>query len=69
MLQTPSPPTSPPLSKFSYGRPLPPKTQSCQIAQTKYKWSSDELGNGSNNKGMMVLKIKIVGLFCVKWFT
>ena len=43
----------------SYGRPLPPtKIRSCQIAQTKRKWSRDELRNGSNNKEMIILKIK-----------
>ena len=41
-----------------YGLPLPPKIQSCQTAQTKRKWSSDELGKGSNNKEMIILKIK-----------
>ena len=34
------------------------KIRSCQIAQTKRKWSSDELRNGSNNKEMIILKIK-----------
>ena len=41
-----------------WARPLPPKIRSCQIAQTKRKWSSDELRNGSNNKEMIILKIK-----------
>ena len=65
MLQSPPPP--PPLvlnfvQLFSYGRLFPPKLQSCQIAQTKCNWSSDELQNGSNNKGMIILKIKINSL-------
>ena len=55
-------------SMLVYGRPLPPKIQSCQIAQTKRKWSGNELRNGSNNKEIIILKIK-VWLFCVKWFT
>ena len=41
-----------------YGRPLPLKIQSCRIAQTEHKWSSDELRNGSNDKEMIILKIK-----------
>ena len=50
-----------PCSHF-YRWPLPPKMQSsaesCQIAQTKRKWSSDELRNGSHNKEMIILQIK-----------
>ena len=41
-----------------YGRPLPLKIQSCQIAQTEHKWSRDELRNGSNDKEMIIRKIK-----------
>ena len=41
-----------------YGRPLPPKIKLCQIAQTKRQWSSDKLRNGSNNREMVILKIK-----------
>ena len=40
------------------GRPSPLKIQSFQIAQTEHKWSSDELQNGSNDKEMIILKIK-----------
>ena len=68
MLQTPSPPKPPtpppphPCIKFCsvllLWAAIITKIQSSQIAQTKYKWSSDELRNGSNNKGMIILKIK-----------
>ena len=44
------------LQRSHYRQLLPPKIQLCQIAQTK--WSSDELGNGSNSKEMILLKIK-----------
>ena len=40
-----------------------PKAQSCQIAQTERKWSSDKLRNGSNSKEMIILKVKQSGLF------
>lgn len=41
-----------------HGRPLPSKTQSCQVAQRECKWSGDELQNGPNNKEMIILEIK-----------
>ena len=48
----------------SCGRPLPPKIQSCQIAQTKRKWSSDELRYGSNNKEGSFLKQNSLVVLC-----
>ena len=42
---------------------MPPEAQSCQIAQTERKWSSDKLRNGSNNKEMIILKVKQSGVF------